>query len=76
MDAFRDHLDRTGQRQARKIANWRQRLLDLLEARVIDKIIARGLGERGLESLAAEIAARKKDPYAVVGELLARAGIR
>src|SRR5712692_6418234 len=76
MDAFRDHLDRTGQRQARKIANWKQRLLDLLEARVIDQIITRGLGERGLESLAAEIAARKKDPYAVVGELLARAGIR
>jgi LAO/AO transport system kinase len=76
MDAFRDHLDRTGQRQARKIANWKQRLLDLLEARLIDQIITRGVGERGLESLAAEIAARKKDPYAVVGDLLARAGIR
>jgi LAO/AO transport system kinase len=76
MDAFRDHLDRTGQRQARKIANWKQRLLDLLEARLIDQIITRGVGERGLESLAAEIADRKKDPYAVVGDLLARAGIR
>ena len=76
MDAFRDHLERTGQRQARKIANWKQRLLDLLEARLIDQIITRGVGERGLESLAAEIAARKKDPYAVVSDLLARAGIR
>lgn len=76
VDAFREHLDRTGQRQARKIANWKQRLIDLLEARVMDQIITRGVGERGLEALAAEIAARRKDPYAVVGDLLARAGIR
>jgi LAO/AO transport system kinase len=76
MDAFREHLDRTGQRQARKVANWKQRLIDLLEARLIDQVITRGLGESGLESLAAEIAARKKDPYAAVGDLLARAGLR
>ena len=76
MDAFRVHLDRTGQRQARKIANWKQRLIELLEARFIDQVITRGLGERGLEALAAGIAERKKDPYAVVNDLLARAGIR
>ena len=75
MDAYRDHLDRTGQRQARKIANWKQRLLDLLEARLMNRIVTNGIGEQGLESLAAEIAARKKDPYAAVTDLLARAGI-
>jgi LAO/AO transport system kinase len=76
MDAFRAHLESTGRRQARKIANWKQRLIELLQARLLEHVVAGGLGERGLESVAAEIAARKKDPYAAVGEILDRAGIR
>jgi LAO/AO transport system kinase len=76
MDAFRAHLESTGRRQARKIANWKQRLIELLQARLLEHVVAGGLGERGLESVAAEIAARKKDPYAAVSEILHRAGIR
>jgi len=72
---FRDHLERSGQLQARKIANWKRRLLDLLESRFLDRVVARGLGEKGLESAAAEIAARRRDPFQAVNEILKDAGL-
>ncbi|HUJ40158.1 MAG TPA: methylmalonyl Co-A mutase-associated GTPase MeaB [Candidatus Acidoferrales bacterium] len=72
---FRQHLERSGQLQARKIANWKRRLLDLLESRFLDRVVARGIGEKGLESAAAEIAARRRDPYQAVSEILKGAGL-
>jgi len=72
---FRDHLERSGQLQARKIANWKRRLLDLLESRFLDRVVARGIGEQGLESAAADIAARRRDPYQAVNEILKGAGL-
>jgi len=72
---FRQHVERSGQLQARKVASWKQRLLELLEARFLDRVIARGIGEKGLESAAAEIAARRRDPYEAVAEILKHAGI-
>ncbi len=76
IQSFRDHVERSGQLQARKVANWKQRLLDLLEARFLDRVVARGIGEQGLEAAAAEIAARRRDPYEAATEILARAGIK
>jgi LAO/AO transport system kinase len=72
---FRSHIERSGQLHARKVANWKQRLLDLLEARLLDRVVARGIGEKGLEAAAAEIAARHRDPYEAVSEILKRAGV-
>ena len=72
---FRQHVERSGQLQARKVASWKQRLLELLEARFLDRVIARGIGEKGLESAAAEIAARRRDPYEAVAEILKHAGL-
>jgi LAO/AO transport system kinase len=75
IEQHREHIERSGQLQARKVANWKQRLVELLEARVLDRVVTRGLGESGLEALAAEIAARRRDPYAAVNEILHRAGM-
>jgi LAO/AO transport system kinase len=73
---FREHVERSGALQARKVASWKQRLLDLLEARFLDRVVARGIGEEGLEAAAAEVAARRRDPYEVASEILARAGVK
>jgi len=73
---FRKHVEQSGQLQARHVANWKRRLLGLLEARFLDRVIAQGLGETGLEATAAEVAARRRDPYETVNEILARAGIQ
>jgi LAO/AO transport system kinase len=73
--AFRAQVERTGQRRARKVANWKQRLLELLENRMMERVVGGQLGEAGLEALAVEVAERRKDPYAVVREVLAKAGL-
>jgi len=72
---FRGHMERSGQLQVRKVASWKQRLLELLEARFLDRVVARGIGEKGLEATAAEIAARRRDPYEAVTEILKHAGV-
>jgi LAO/AO transport system kinase len=73
---FRRHFQATGQRHTKKIARWKHRLLELLEARLVERVVAEGLGERAFEALAAEVAEGKKDPYAAVNEALSRAGIK
>jgi LAO/AO transport system kinase len=72
---FRKHSDEAPERRAREIALWKQRLLQLLEMRLVDRVLGDSAGEAALEKLAAEVAERKKDPYAAVNELLARAGL-
>jgi LAO/AO transport system kinase len=75
-ERFRKHSEVAGRREAKKIARWKKRLLDLLQSRLVDIVVGERLGEQGLEALAAEVAARKKDPYAAVREVIERAGIR
>ncbi len=72
---FRKQFQASQEREAKKIAHWKQRLIELLEARLLERVLGHTRGEKALEQLAAEVAKRKKDPYAAVKELLARAGL-
>jgi LAO/AO transport system kinase len=72
---FRKHFDQDRERRAREIAHWKEWLLRLLETRLMERVVGRHMNEGQLEALAAEVAARKKDPYAAVNEILTRAGI-
>lgn len=76
INEYRQLFDAAGQRDVKKVARWKKRLLELIESRLMERVVGEQLGEQGLESLAADVAARKKDPYAAVREVLARAGIR
>lgn len=73
--AYRKNFEVSRERRAKKIAHWKQRLLELLEARLLGRVLGDPRGERALEALAVEVAERKKDPYAAVSEILARAGL-
>jgi len=73
---FRGHFQRSRERQVKKIEHWKQRLIELLEARLLDRVLGNPQGEKTLHALAEEVAERKKDPYAAVSELLARAGLK
>lgn len=75
IDKYRQHFASAGRGEAKHVARWKKRLLELLESRLMDIVVGERLGEAGLESLAADVAARKKDPYAAVREVLSRAGI-
>jgi LAO/AO transport system kinase len=64
-----------GKRDARRVDYWKKRLLVLLEERLLERALGHVEGKRLLASLASEVADRKKDPYAAVRELIARAGL-
>jgi len=73
---FRKQLQASQERRAKRIAHWKQRLIELLEARLLERVLGHARGEQALEELAAEVAERKRDPYAAVSELLARVGLK
>jgi LAO/AO transport system kinase len=72
---FREHCHGRKGDQRREIVLWKERLLNLLRERLMQSA-AEGFNETILDSLAAEVAARKKDPYAAVNEIIQRAGMR
>lgn len=73
---FRKQFDKAPDRRAREIAHWKEMLLRLLEIRLMERVVGDHLSEAQIEKIAAEVAERKKDPYAAVEEILARAGLK
>ncbi len=73
---YRSHGEQTGHRRAMTIERWKQRLLDLLQSRLRDRLVRNHLSAQALTALAEQVAARKKDPYTAVEEILALAGLR
>jgi len=76
IEKFRAHFAAVGRRNAKNVGRWKQRLLELLQARLMERVAGEGLGEAALIALANEVAERKKDPYSAVGEILARVGLK
>ncbi len=72
---FRAQFDSSRERQAKKIAHWKERLLDLVEARLLDRVLGSPAGSRALDDLAARVAARQLDPFSAVSQLLSLAGL-
>jgi GTPase len=73
--AYHEHFDRTTQCQARKVEHWKRRLIFLAEENVLEHVASGPEAQASLDSLAQEVADRKKDPYAAVDELLSAAGL-
>ncbi len=74
IENFRRQCDESGAQRAKIVEYWKQRLLLLVETQLLARALG-GEGRRALESLASEVAERKKNPYTAVRELLARAGL-
>jgi GTPase len=73
---FRKHFESSSERSKKRTEHWRNRLIELLEARILDRVLNAAGGESALNQLAADVAGRRKDPFAAVNELLARSGLR
>jgi LAO/AO transport system kinase len=67
---FRKHFESSGERQRKHVEHWKQRLIELVESRLLQKALGGVGGEARLTTLATEVADRKKDPFAAVGEIL------
>jgi LAO/AO transport system kinase len=75
IDKFRKHFESTGERQKKHIEHWKNRLIEMLESRLLERVLDGKEGEARLRDLAAAVAERKKDPFSAVGELLKRSGV-
>ncbi|HTC41730.1 MAG TPA: methylmalonyl Co-A mutase-associated GTPase MeaB [Candidatus Acidoferrales bacterium] len=73
IDKFRAHFVSTGQRQKKQIEHWQTRLIEMLESRLLEKVLHGKEGEARLQAAAAQVAARKQDPFSAVNELLKHA---
>ncbi len=70
VEKFRKHFESSGQRRLKHIEHWQNRLIELLEARLLEKVLGGKEGEARLRALAIEVAERKKDPFTAVSEIL------
>ena len=75
VDNFRKHFDSTGERQKKHIEHWKNRLIEMLESRLLEKVLGGKHGEARLREVAAAVAARKLDPFSAVSELLKDANL-
>jgi LAO/AO transport system kinase len=72
---FRAHFESSGERRRKHIEHWKQRLIQLAESRLMQKVLGSPEAEAKLNALAGEVADRKKDPFAAVTEILHQSGI-
>src|SRR5882762_654975 len=72
---FRKHFESSGQRQRKHVEHWKNRLIELLESRLLERALGGAGGEARLAELAAEVAERKKDPFSAVNEILKSSGL-
>jgi LAO/AO transport system kinase len=70
IEEFRNHFESSGERQKKQIEHWKNRLIEMLESRLLEKVLGGKDGEAKLQKLAAEVAERKKDPFSAVSEIL------
>jgi len=72
---FRKHFETSEERRHKRAEHWKQRLIEMLQAQLLERALDGAAGEKLLDELAADVANRKKDPFAAVGEILARSGL-
>jgi LAO/AO transport system kinase len=76
IERFREHFAGVHDRHARELVYWKEWLVRLLQTRLLERVVGGHMSESQFESLAAEVAARKKDPYTAVKEILSKAGLK
>jgi LAO/AO transport system kinase len=72
---FRKHFEASGERKRKHVEHWKQRLIELLESRLLQRALGGAGGEARLTQLAEEVAERRKDPFSAVNDILARSGL-
>jgi LAO/AO transport system kinase len=70
VEKFRKHFESSGRRRQKHIELWQNRLIEMLESRLLERVLGGKEGEARLRALAVEVAERKKDPFSAVSEIL------
>src|SRR5580704_8974342 len=72
---FRQHFESSGERKKKHIELWKNRLIEMLESRLLESVLSGKAGEARLQELAAAVAVRKLDPFSAVSDILSKSGI-
>ncbi|HKV22989.1 MAG TPA: methylmalonyl Co-A mutase-associated GTPase MeaB [Candidatus Acidoferrum sp.] len=70
VEKFRAHFESSGSRQKKHVEHWKNRLLELLESRLLEQALGGRDGESRLNAIAEAVSQRKMDPFSAVNELL------
>ena len=70
IERFRKHFESSGQREKKQVEHWQSRLVEMLESRLMERVLGGKSGEARLKELAREVAERKRDPFSAVQEML------
>jgi LAO/AO transport system kinase len=76
IDKFREHFAARGERELKHVEYWKKRLVEMLQARVIERILPGRAGEELLAKLAADVAGRRMDPFTAVNQILTQSEMR
>ncbi len=72
---FRERFATSKQRHEKKIDHWKQRLMEMLETRLLERALDGAAGEKLLAELAESVADRRTDPFSAVSEILRQSGL-
>jgi LAO/AO transport system kinase len=72
---FRKHFEASGERERKHVEHWKLRLIDLIESRLLERVLGGAGGEKALAEMAKAVAARRKDPFTAVNEILTKSGL-
>lgn len=75
VEKFRRHFESSADRRRKHVEHWKNRLIEMLESRLLERVLDGKDGQARLQELAAEVAERKMDPFSAVAELLRGAGL-
>jgi LAO/AO transport system kinase len=75
INAYTAFLERSGQRKRRHAETMNQRLIDLLQEKLLAGVLNKTLQDGDLKRYVEQIIARERDPYSVVDEILKRIGL-
>ncbi len=75
IDGYVSHLEQSGLQEDKRVQRWRERLLELIRQQALERVLQASVNHDRLQQYARQIAARERDPYGVVEELLHSAGM-
>jgi len=58
----------------KKTESWRERLVEMLRESLLERVLREQMGDGAVARYAAEVAERRRDPYALVEEIVSKVG--
>jgi LAO/AO transport system kinase len=74
IEKYREYLENSGRAQARRIANWRGRIAEMLRDALFERVLSYYLSDGEANRYAAEVAEHKRDPYSLVEKIVDELG--